>query len=183
MKFENYLNAIVVLIGFFTLLAWTFNPALFWVFGPMNPVTAICLLLNVCSISFDANNKNKILLHLVIFTAATVLYDFCFSEHLELDKIIFTDKLGTNRMAPSTAIGLIFIAFGRLNAPAVFPVFSYSTLVFTFLAIVAKITFFAVSYFTPMSYLTAVSFVLLSVSQILRWKNYNQICNLVERKI
>ena len=184
MKIEHYLNLFVLLIACFSLIAWTFNPAWFLLLDavPMNPLTSVCLILNLCSFYFDNLNTNKIFVHTSMILAAIVLYDFIFMENIKLDTWLFADKLKAlgNRMAPSTAIATIMMCASRLNFVSNFPVFSFAGLGLTACALLIRICNFSllagVTLFTPMSLWTAIALSACYVSQILSWRHYCKIC-------
>lgn len=184
MKLEHYLNIFVLIIASFCLVSWAINPAWFLILDtvPMNPFTAVCLVLNLCSFYFDNSNANKLFVHTSMILATLILCDFFFVESLKLDTWLFTDKLAVldNRMAPSTAIGLLMMCASRLNFVCNFPVFSFAGLGLTACALLIRVcnftTLAGIALFTPMSVWTAIALAACYTSQILTWRHYCKIC-------
>ncbi len=89
---------------------------------PMNPLTGICfllagsVLLRFARLPAESGGDrfDRAVALVVALLGAVVLADLLFDLGWQLDRLVFTDRLDTNRVAPNTALGFILIGAALL---------------------------------------------------------------------
>jgi CHASE3 domain sensor protein len=181
--FVSFTVAVSVLYG------WLINSGLlksvFPSLTPVNPVTAICfVLLSLCFTCFAFYPTN----HKVCRTAATftslilliiagsMLIHYIFDLPIRVDRLLFTEKLGINRMAPTTAscfflISPALLAYTYRRRTAL--VLRVLAIVTAFISLYALIGYaygiqpvYGAAILNPMALQTAILFLLTSITLV-----------------
>lgn len=129
LQFISRLAAVVVAAGgFLVLIGWMLRSSLLTSFSPglvpMNPLTALlfvgssaCIALHTTSLRNRKVDLLKRCLAGIVFSGGLLTLQGFISEwHFGLDRVLFSDMLGTNRMAPNTALYFTLVGIALLTA-------------------------------------------------------------------
>ncbi|MDB5014488.1 MAG: hypothetical protein JWQ25_2690, partial [Daejeonella sp.] len=117
-----------IVIGISVLLGWSLEIDFLksWFTGiiPMNPLTSIIFILigtivtlKRSKISFKGKELiSHILLYFVAVILIQLLFTIFFSANLRLDRLIFKNTLGSNKMSEATLVSFVFIVCSLLFA-------------------------------------------------------------------
>ena len=170
--------ALLSLIGWLEALQFLKN----WMIGGvfMNPVTAVLILATAVALALDAQPAGKSypryasgIATAVLLAAATKLASVWNPSVVAVDRIFFRQRLGTNQMAPNTAVGLLLLALALL-AGHLLPEFHRLQRTFTILAggiagvsilgyLYGASALYSVGQFIPMAFNTALALGILSI--------------------
>jgi PAS domain S-box-containing protein len=176
---------ILILVPVAVWLGWIFNIESLKSVIPgitaMNPVTAVCFLglgsglYLVRDETSLASNKiiGRVLGVLVFLVGAVMLLKYLAGLDIGLDRIFFAEKLGTNRLAPNTAVNLVLAGLGlacidttlRGRRPAQYLiVLSMALCVLVIIGYAYGVrSFYGVASFVPMALHTAICFILFAI--------------------
>src|SRR6516164_3564752 len=127
-------SCLVALVGLAVLLGWQFDVELLRAglpgHTPVNPATALALLLGACALWLHQQARGRpnsapvrwlavTVASLVIALGIITLTGYFVGHNLRVDQILFGAKLVGNRIAPNTGFALLLIglALGLLNSP------------------------------------------------------------------
>jgi GAF domain-containing protein len=127
-------SCLVVLVGLAVLLGWQFDVELLRAglpgHTPVNPATALALLLGACALWLHQQARGRpdsatvrwlavTVASLVIALGIITLTGYFIGHNLRVDQILFGAQLVGNRIAPNTGFALLLIglALGLLNSP------------------------------------------------------------------
>src|SRR5689334_15355506 len=118
-RFSALCNAAVIAIALIVLTGWRFDVSVMRSMLPgwisMNPMSALCFLL--CSVwlwilrredlFLRFESLQKTLAFSVVSVSAVKLLHYCGIAEIPVDKILFSQKLGANIMAPNSALAFL----------------------------------------------------------------------------
>lgn len=125
---------LVFLVGLLTVLGWLLDIPVLKSIRPdgvsMNPITAFCFLLCAVALWFllpfqTAQETGRVFRPRWIFLVCLLpviligllrFSDYAIGTHFRLDRLLFTNSLGDNQMAPNTAVGFMTAGFALLLA-------------------------------------------------------------------
>ena len=181
------LNILILLVAGVVLFGWMFNITLFKSilpsFYPMNPLSAFLFLLSGSALFFINTKNPKIkpqigiwIASVIILVAAVRIVGFLGFD-VEIDRILFTGKLGSSRMVLDTTVSFLLVGlslfFIEKRKTLLIPSQIFATIVFliSFFTIIGYVyapsSLNKVTTQVPMAVHTAVTFLLLSVAILL----------------
>lgn len=171
-------------IAAFSLVGWMGAPQVlksWWVDGVfMNPVTAILIIVTAAALIQQSRPRSVfqqraalLTAMLTVVVAATKLVNVWNPSFFNVDRVLFTARLGTNRMAPNTAAAL-FLLGSALTVNQLLPSFRRLIRTLTVLAggiagvsvlgyLYGASSLYSVGKFIPMAFNTAISLTVLAV--------------------
>lgn len=179
------LSAIVAGIALLVYAGWFFDndylKSVFPGFISMNPTTALCFLFLAASVwlmkteSLIAYLCARVLIKVVGIIGLIRVINYFTPFDFWIDSWIFHEKLGTNRMAPNTALAFTQIAgshlllhFKNAQAKALSRIFLVTALCLAVVAVIGYTfgvrSFYNIPSFLPMAVNTAVCFVLIIIA-------------------
>lgn len=181
----HWAAGIIVLVPCIVWIGWAINNVylirILPTLSPMNPVSALCFVLSAFCLVGLIHKKRRsfrslmlLAAGIIFFVGLVMLMKYLLNVDLHIDRIFFTDKLGTNRMAPNTAAnfaltGLAILTYDKhLRRFAVADLAIFTSICLAMLALVGYfynlVNLYGLPSYIPMPLHAALLFVLLGLS-------------------
>ncbi len=180
---------VLIAVPLVALLGWVFNVPILRTIAPgltpMNPLTAVCFLTTALVMWFllthqdpdKATPRQRAILYFVgaglVLVGGSVIFRSLFGWPLNPDTILFSEHLGTNRMAPNTALNFLLLGLALICMTTValiqYGIVRISAMIVFSVALSAIIGYgfnllplYSLGTLTPMALHTAILFLIIS---------------------
>jgi PAS domain S-box-containing protein len=182
MKFIKFVLVALLLIPSLVYVGWftnnTYLKSVIPGFTPMNPISALCfILVGIAFVATILDYKHKqgitkiTAIVLIFFGLAMLLY-YLTGIDLHVDRILFASHLGTDRLAPNTALnltltGITLMIYNRTKLRWLSYFLIWVTAFISVLSIIGYLyglhQLFGIANFNPMAIHSAVCFLLINI--------------------